>query len=80
MILIGIPDLLTTEVTSIPLGIWVGVVFSGAMAIDQDRVLEAFAEDKLAMRRSDRAEQTLELAMAFGAMRCAYCALRAIPL
>jgi hypothetical protein len=47
------------------------------MAIDQDRILKAFAEDKLAMRRSTRAEQTLELATAFGAMRYAYCALRA---
>jgi hypothetical protein len=46
------------------------------MAIDQHRILNVFAEDWLAMRRSDRTERTRELATAFGAMRCAYCALR----
>jgi hypothetical protein len=48
------------------------------MAIDQDRILNVFDENWLAMRRSDRAERTRELATAFGAMRYAYCALRAV--
>jgi len=49
------------------------------MANDQARILETFAEDQLEMRRSGRTEQTVELTMAFGAMRCAYCALRVVP-
>ena len=47
-----------------------------ALAIDQDEILERIAEGGMAIGCPDRSEVTQDMATAFGAMRCAYCALR----